>query len=167
MENGIDNNMAVTGIPELFSNSAQETEQIGRLIGEAASLGLFVALNGDLGTGKTALTRGIARGLGIDGHITSPTFQLMREYVGRLTLYHFDFYRIGSAGEVMDLDMADCLNTGIVAAEWSGMFDEFASDDFVEIHMEWAGENERRIKFLRSGGSGTALVANVMAMLNR
>lgn len=167
MENNVGNNSTAPSAQEIISRSQDDTERIGRLIGAAAPKGLFVALNGDLGSGKTALTRGIARGLGIHEDVTSPTFQLMREYSGRLPLYHFDFYRIGAAGEIMDMDMAGCLDAGIVVAEWSDRFEEFESGDFLEIHLEWTGETERRITIQRTGGAGDALIKNIAPELTR
>lgn len=165
MGNGPENNSAPSVGVQILSRSPEETERLGRLIGETAKKGLFVALNGDLGSGKTALTRGIARGLGIEGEVTSPTFQLMREYSGRMPLYHFDFYRIGSAGEIVDMDLAGCLDAGIVVAEWSDRFEEFESGDFLEIRLEWTGESERRITIQRTGGDGAALVGIMKPVL--
>ena len=84
--------------------SEKETERIGEAIGRAAEPGTVVALIGDLGTGKTTLTKSIARGLGVTETVTSPTFNIIREYKsGRIPLYHFDVYRIGDPDEMFEL----------------------------------------------------------------
>lgn len=139
------------------TNSAGETEQIGRRLGELASRGLFIGLSGDLGGGKTTITRGIARGLGINANITSPTFQLVREYAGRERLFHFDFYRLDAEADLLDLDILGCLADGVVVAEWSERFEVPGADDKLLLRLEWESENRRRIEINGAGGSGSAL----------
>lgn len=158
---------ARTPIAEFLSNSQTDTERLGAALGKEAEAGLFVALNGDLGSGKTAFTRGLARGLGVSGDVTSPTFQLLREYQGRLPLFHFDFYRLGSAAEVDDLDLDGCLERGVVSAEWSGMFEEFVRGDYIELQLEWVGENSRRITITRAGGTGSQIVGILIEAGNK
>ena len=90
---------------ELLSHSPEDTEDIGARLAEQLEPGAVVAFTGDLGAGKTAFTRGLARGLGIPDRITSPTFTIVNEYEGgRLPLFHFDMYRLGSADELFDAD---------------------------------------------------------------
>ncbi len=94
---------------EYCSNSEQETEALGSRLGERLKPGSVIAYTGDLGAGKTAFTRGLARGLGIPGQVTSPTFTIVNEYEGgRLPLFHFDMYRLGSADELFDIGWEDC-----------------------------------------------------------
>lgn len=131
----------------LTTESAAETEKIGRLIGGRLERGMFVGLIGELGGGKTTLARGIARGLGVGANVTSPTFQLIREYAGRERLFHFDFYRLESARELLDLDLAGCLENGVVVAEWAEKFDVPDAASFFRIRFEWEGENRRRLEF--------------------
>ena len=131
----------------LTTRSPDETEEVGRLLGERLGRGAYVGLSGDLGGGKTTLTRGIARGLGITDAVTSPTFQLIREYDGRARLFHFDFYRLASPADLLDLDLNDCLRTGIVVAEWAEKFEAPGAESFLSIRLDWAGDTRRRITF--------------------
>lgn len=142
---------------EIKTGSARRTEELGRAVGEKIERGTIVCLSGELGAGKTVVVRGIARGMGIDGAVTSPTFQLVREYSGRERLFHFDFYRLGSAAEAVDLDIEECLDSGVVAAEWSDRFPGFHFSDSLYLALEWAGENERIIRVTRCAGRGDAL----------
>ena len=156
------NKMRIDGIEKMkaiITGSVEETVGLGRLIGENAARGLFVGLSGDLGGGKTTLTRGIARGMGVEGDITSPTFQLLREYAGRERLFHFDFYRLESGADLLDLDIAGCLDSGVVVAEWAERFDVPGADNFILMRLDWEGENRRRIALTGASGAGTALAA--------
>ena len=106
---------------EYISHSVSETEAIGEALGRTLSPGSVLAYRGDLGMGKTAFTRGLARGLGCTGRVTSPTFTIVNEYEGgRLPLFHFDMYRLGSADELYDIGWEDYLaRGGVCAVEWS------------------------------------------------
>lgn len=106
---------------EYVSNSPEETEELGAALAGRLNAGTVVAFTGDLGAGKTAFVRGIARGLGISGRVTSPTFTIVNEYdEGRLPLFHFDMYRLSSAGELYDIGWEDYLRRGgVCAVEWS------------------------------------------------
>lgn len=113
----------MTGLQTIVeSRSPEQTLEIGRQIGRKAAPGLLVVLEGELGTGKTVLARGIAEGLGIDEWRGSPTFNLIHEYQGRLPFHHVDAYRLASV-ELVDLDI-DALMTGqgVVAIEWGERF---------------------------------------------
>ena len=105
---------------ELISRSPEQTRQLGRRLGELAQIGDVVLLIGSLGAGKTCLTQGIAWGLGIVEYTASPSFVLMREYKGRLPLYHVDLYRLEQVEEVADLGLDDYLyGEGICVVEWA------------------------------------------------
>ena len=106
---------------EYCSNSERDTEELGRRLGERVVPGTVIAYTGDLGAGKTAFTRGLAQGLGVPGQVTSPTFPIVNEYEGgRLPLFHFDMYRLGSADELFDIGWEDYLaRGGVCAVEWS------------------------------------------------
>jgi tRNA threonylcarbamoyladenosine biosynthesis protein TsaE len=105
----------------IVTNSPEETETVGETLGEMLTGGEVLAYTGDLGAGKTAFTRGLARGLGITQRITSPTFTIVNEYEdGRLPLFHFDLYRLGGAEELFDIGWEDYLaRNGVCAVEWS------------------------------------------------
>ena len=106
---------------DYITRSASETEQLGARLAERLLPGDVIALRGGLGAGKTAFTRGLARGLGIEDPVTSPTYTIVNEYSqGRLPLFHFDMYRLRSAEELFDLGWEDYLDRGgVCAVEWS------------------------------------------------
>ena len=105
---------------EYCSNGAEETEALGEALARTLRPGSVVAFTGDLGAGKTAFVRGLARGLGIGDRVTSPTFTIVNEYEGRLPLFHFDMYRLGDEDELFDIGWEDYLNRGgVCAVEWS------------------------------------------------
>lgn len=106
---------------DYLTSSEQETEALGQRLGEVLTPGSVVAFTGDLGAGKTAFTRGLARGLGISDRVTSPTFTIVNEYEGgRLPLFHFDLYRLGGEEELFDIGWEDYLaRGGVCVVEWS------------------------------------------------
>lgn len=121
---------------ETFSPS--ETEKIGFEMGKNASAGDIYCLSGDLGVGKTVFTRGFAKGLGVeDEYITSPTFTIINEYVGRLNLYHFDVYRIGSIEEMDDTGYEDYFfGNGVCLVEWAELVKEIIPENAKWITVE-------------------------------
>ena len=106
---------------DYLTHNEAETEALGARLAAALSPGAVVAYRGDLGAGKTAFTRGLARGLGYAGRVTSPTFTIVNEYEGgRLPLFHFDMYRLESADDLFDIGWEDYLDRGgVCAVEWS------------------------------------------------
>ena len=133
---------------EWITNNEQETEQLGRRLGQALMPGSVIAYTGDLGAGKTAFTRGLAAGLEIPERVTSPTFTIVNEYEGgRLPLFHFDMYRLGSADELFDIGWEDYLaRDGVCAVEWSENIEEALDEEPIRIDIR-RGEhdNQRRI----------------------
>ena len=126
--------------------SEKETERIGEAIGRAAEPSTVVALIGDLGTGKTTLTKSIARGLGVTETVTSPTFNIIREYKsGRIPLYHFDVYRIGDPDEMFELGYEEYFyGDGICVVEWADIIEELLPEDAVIIRIERGASEEER-----------------------
>ena len=106
---------------EYITNSPEETEKIGAALAVTLEPGAVIAYRGDLGAGKTAFTRGLARGLGYTDSVTSPTYTIVNEYLGgRLPLFHFDMYRLRSADDLWDIGWEDYLDRGgVCAVEWS------------------------------------------------
>ena len=106
---------------ELITKSPEETEKLGAALAEKLLPGTVIAYRGDLGAGKTAFTRGLARGLGCREQVTSPTYTIVNEYLGgRLPLFHFDMYRLSSADDLWDIGWEDYLDRGgVCAVEWS------------------------------------------------
>ena len=138
-----------------FSNSPAETEAIGAALGAILQPGTVLAYRGDLGAGKTAFTRGLAKGLGCRDIVTSPTYTIVNEYLGgRLPLFHFDMYRLRSSDDLWDIGWEDYLDRGgICAVEWSENVDD-AMEDAVYITIEKLGEDSRRITI--EGGENLA-----------
>ena len=131
---------------EFITNSPQETEKVGQALGKALRPGAVVAYRGDLGAGKTAFTRGLARGLGATEAVTSPTYTIVNEYLtGRMPLFHFDMYRLTSADDLFDIGWEDYLERGgVCAVEWSENVAE-ALEDPITVTLEKIGEDTRRI----------------------
>jgi len=131
---------------EYFTNSPQETEDVGAALAAVLTPGAVIAYTGDLGAGKTAFTRGLARGLGITDRVTSPTYTIVNEYLtGRLPLFHFDMYRLHSSDDLFDIGWEDyLLRSGICAVEWSENVAD-AMEDAISVCIEKTGENSRKI----------------------
>ena len=121
---------------EYLSHSEQETEAIGEALAASLSPGAVVAYTGGLGMGKTAFTRGLARGLGCTARVTSPTFTIVNEYEGPIPLFHFDMYRLGSADDLFDIGWEDYLGRGgVCAVEWSEQVEDALPPDTVRVHI--------------------------------
>ena len=132
---------------EYITHSPAETEAIGAALGAKLKPGAVIAYQGDLGAGKTAFTRGLARGLGYREPVTSPTYTIVNEYLGgRLPLFHFDMYRLGSSDDLWDIGWEDYLDRGgVCAVEWSeNVADALEYAIFITIHK--TGEESRRIE---------------------
>lgn len=127
--------------------SEADTRTLGLEIAAKAEPGDVVALVGDLGTGKTALTRYIAEGLGIDSTISSPTFTIVKEYKsGRLPLYHFDVYRLADSEEFYDIGGEDYLyGDGICVIEWADIIQDALPEKTITIHIEYGASPDERI----------------------
>ena len=140
---------------EYITNSPAETEAVGQALAQRLKPGTVIAYRGDLGAGKTAFTRGLARGLGVTDIVTSPTYTIVNEYLGgRLPLFHFDMYRLGSADELFDIGWEDYLERGgVCAVEWSENVDE-AMEDPILITISRLSEDCRRITI--EGGEALA-----------
>ena len=128
------------------TNSPMETEAIGAALGKILPPGSVIAYRGDLGAGKTAFTRGLARGLGCKEIVTSPTYTIVNEYLGgRIPLFHYDMYRLRSSDDLFDIGWEDYLDRGgICAVEWSENVAD-AMEDAVTITIEKLGEDSRQI----------------------
>ena len=131
---------------EYITNSPGETENLGAALGQVLQPGTVIAYRGDLGAGKTAFTRGLARGLGCRELVTSPTYTIVNEYLGgRLPLFHFDMYRLRSSDDLFDIGWDDYLDRdGVCAVEWSENVAD-AVEDAIIITIEKLGSDSRRI----------------------
>ena len=132
---------------EYISNSAQETEALGERLAARLRPGDVIAYTGDLGAGKTAFTRGLARGLGVADRVTSPTFTIVNEYEGgRLPLFHFDLYRMDSPEELFDIGWEDYLaRGGVCAVEWSENVAEALEADCLRVDIRRGERDNQRI----------------------
>ena len=140
---------------EFITHSPEQTEAVGQALGKILQPGTVLAYEGDLGAGKTAFTRGLARGLGAADTVTSPTYTIVNEYLsGRLPLFHFDMYRLASADDLWDIGWEDYLDRGgVCAVEWSENVAE-AMEDAIRVRIEKTGEESRRI--IITGGADLA-----------
>ncbi len=130
----------------IISNSEAETEAAGERFARTLPNGAVVALYGDLGAGKTAFVRGMARGMGIDARVCSPTFTIVNEYLGNRELYHFDMYRLNSSEELFDIGWEDYLSRGgVCAVEWSENVSDAFEGDEITVRIEKTGEERRKI----------------------
>lgn len=131
---------------EYISRNESETEALGARLAASLPGGSVVAMYGDLGAGKTAFVRGMARGMGLNCRVSSPTFTIVNEYLGERELIHFDMYRIGGADELFDIGWEDYLNRGAVCAvEWSENVEDAFFGDEIIVRIEKLGDTERKI----------------------
>ena len=140
---------------DFITHSPEETEKIGEALAKSLQPGTILAYRGDLGAGKTAFTRGLARGLGCKETVTSPTYTIVNEYLGgRLPLFHFDMYRLASSDDLWDIGWEDYLEReGVCAVEWSENVAD-AMENAITVTIEKLGENTRQITI--EGGQGYA-----------
>lgn len=129
-----------------FSNNEAETEELGARLSARLPDGAVVAMYGDLGAGKTAFVRGMARGMGLDCRVSSPTFTIVNEYLGQRELIHFDMYRLSGADELFEIGWEDYLNRGAVCAvEWSEKVQDAFFGDEITVTIEKLGDTQRKI----------------------
>ncbi len=128
----------------IHTDTAEETREVGQIIGRVAAAGDIYLLTGPLGAGKTCLTQGIARGLEAPGYARSPTFVLVTRYQGRLTIHHADLYRIGHPAEAWDLGLEDIIAAGedVLIVEWADRAAEIFPDDALWVHLDYAADGD-------------------------
>lgn len=138
----------------------EATAAFGRALGEHLFPGAVLALIGGLGAGKTHLTRAVAEGLGITDGVNSPTFVLMQQYEGRLTVYHFDAYRLPDPAAFADLGAAEYLEgDGVCVVEWADLVAEHLPADRLEVRLRATGEESREATLTATGPRHAALLA--------
>ena len=132
---------------EFITNSELETEQLGERLAKAVSGGAVIAMYGDLGAGKTAFVRGMARGMGLTCRVSSPTFTIVNEYLGERELIHFDMYRLSGAEELFDIGWEDYISRGAVCVvEWSENVQDAFFGDEIKITIDKLSDTGRRIR---------------------
>lgn len=153
---------------ELVSDSPQATRRIGASLGRQLRAGDIVLLVGDLGTGKTCLVQGIARGLGISEFAQSPSFVLVREHRGRLPLYHVDLYRLDHLAEIADLGLEDYFyGGGVTAVEWAEKGEAVMPPEHLLVRISYVSDRERRLKLLARGWRYQQLLGELGRRLER
>ena len=134
-------------------NSVQDTIKFGEKLGKLLIAGDIIFLNGDLGAGKTTLSKSIGEGLGVQEYITSPTFTLINEYEGRLPLYHFDLYRLDSYEELEELGVEDYFyGNGVCLIEWAEKFSEDLPENRLEVWINRGKTDDERYIKLKAFG---------------
>jgi len=130
----------------VYTKNESETEKAGADFARELPPGSVVAFFGDLGAGKTAFVRGMARGMGIEARVNSPTFTIVNEYIGERELFHFDMYRLGSADELFEIGWEEYLSRGgVCAVEWSENVSEAFEGDEIVVKIEKLSDTERKI----------------------
>ena len=133
-------------MPTYISHSEQDTEDLGARLAARLPGGSVVAMYGDLGAGKTAFVRGMARGMGLSCRVSSPTFTIVNEYLGERELIHFDMYRLSGADELFEIGWEDYLSRGAVCAvEWSENVQDAFFGDEIKVSIEKLGDTDRKI----------------------
>ncbi|HET9725069.1 MAG TPA: tRNA (adenosine(37)-N6)-threonylcarbamoyltransferase complex ATPase subunit type 1 TsaE [Actinomycetota bacterium] len=141
---------------ELGAPTVEDTRAIGAALAPFLKPGDAVALTGELGAGKTTLVQGVARGLGVTEAVVSPTFTLVREYHGRLTLYHADVYRLDRVQDVLDLGFEEMTDDGALLVEWGDAVEGLLPADHLSIELTVPGGDERRRLVLTGVGGSWA-----------
>jgi len=135
----------------IISGSPEETQAAGERLAQTLTPGDVVGLTGDLGAGKTCFIQGLARGLGIKGHATSPTFVLINEYRGRLPVRHVDAYRTESLAQLLDLGLPELFDEpGITVIEWADKVEPLLPPRTVRVHIAGVGDEPREITIRRA-----------------
>jgi len=146
---------------EFFSDSPAATQALGKRIGERLSAGSIIALSGELGCGKTLLTRGVCDGLGVPlRQVSSPTFVLVNEYLGRLPVFHMDLYRLDNIDDGFEIGIMDYFNraeTGVMLIEWAEKMLSLLPAGILKVEYEITGPEQRKIKFSSSGNNFDAV----------
>ena len=116
---------------KIYLENEEKTREIGSKLGELLTPKSVICLIGDLGAGKTTMTQSLARALGVDDYITSPTFTIVNEYEGKMPLYHFDVYRIGSSEEMYDIGFDEYIDgEGVCIIEWANLIEDILPDEY-------------------------------------
>jgi len=139
----------LTSNAQIVTESAGETEEIGRQLGEELKPGDVIALYGDLGTGKTVVVKGIASSLGVEGKVGSPSFTIVSEYEGRIPLYHIDLFRLSGVEEILRIGYEEYVyGDGVCAVEWAEKMKRLLPERRLDIKLYHMGGNRRKIEVI-------------------
>jgi tRNA threonylcarbamoyladenosine biosynthesis protein TsaE len=146
---------------EITTHSGGQTQEIGARLAQFLQPGDIVLLEGELGAGKTTFTKGLARGLGIEGYVNSPTFTLVNEYAGHMPLYHMDCYRLENGQEAIAFGIEEYLyGDGVCVIEWYERIADILPAEWLKIRLAHAGDDERHLSFEASGARFDGLLEN-------
>ena len=121
---------------KIYLDGEEQTKEIGYRLGKLLTPGSVICLIGDLGAGKTTMTQSLAKAIGVDDYITSPTFTIVNEYEGNMPLYHFDVYRIGSSDEMYDIGYDEYINSdGLCIIEWANLIEDILPNEYLDIEL--------------------------------
>lgn len=150
----------MSGDIDIVSHSAVQTQRLGARLGALCEAGDIILLEGELGAGKTVFAKGIAEGIGVTDPVTSPTFAIIHEYVGRLPLTHVDLYRLESIQAVIGVGLEDYLRSGsVTVVEWASKAPGLFGDDYVRVSLSHLSETKRGVRMSPFGPSSRKLVA--------
>ncbi|MEK7873653.1 MAG: tRNA (adenosine(37)-N6)-threonylcarbamoyltransferase complex ATPase subunit type 1 TsaE [Chloroflexota bacterium] len=156
----------MTSVLDITTDSPRETQEIGKSLGSLLRGGEVIYLVGGLGAGKTCLTQGIAWGVGVQEFVRSPTFVLVNQYRGRLTLYHVDLYRLESAAEVLDLGLEEVFaGQGVSVVEWADRAPTELAPEHLRIELTTLGPERRRLRLVPAGADYETLVHDLRDIL--
>lgn len=146
----------------IVCNNTKETEKFGLALGSKLKGSDVICLNGDLGAGKTTLTKSIGKGMGIDDYITSPTFNIINEYYSDLNLYHFDTYRLENIDDVEYLGFDEYFySDGVCIIEWADRIKEFLPDQYLELNIKKIDDDKREIELVAFGDRPAELLEEI------
>jgi tRNA threonylcarbamoyladenosine biosynthesis protein TsaE len=152
---------------EAITRGVERTRVIGAVLGKLAEAGDTLLLRGELGAGKTCLTQGVAAGLGVAGYVVSPTFVLVREYRGRLTLYHIDLYRLQGIDEVAEMGVDDYLyGNGICVVEWAEKGMGLLPREHLMIELQHLTTTRRRLSFEPRGRRYEEMISGLASAMS-
>lgn len=152
----------------LTTKNPEETRELGRNVGTLARPGDVYLLTGNLGAGKTCFTQGIARGLDIEEYVISPSFVIMREHHGRLSLYHIDLYRLENVNEAADLGLDDYLyGKGVCVVEWAERALNVLPAEHLAVRIEYTGDEERSFQFESAGKRYEELISSLRSVYSQ
>ena len=154
----------MSNVLEMTTRSAEETQDLGRRLGAYAERGDLLLLSGELGSGKTTLSQGIAWGLGVDEYAHSPTFVLVNEYQGRLVLFHVDLYRLDDLAEVQELGIEEMLADGVCVVEWAEKAVNVLPRQHLLVEIEVNGQDARRLRLTPHGEHYDRLLKRVRSL---
>ncbi len=148
---------------KIISDSERRTLEIGKAVAKNLHKGDIVCLMGDLGSGKTVFAKGIASALGVDKHeVLSPTFVLIRQYVGKIPIYHFDLYRLDNPEDILNLGYEEYLyNEGIAVIEWADKLGGLLPQEFLKIELKVTGEKKRQLNISAQGAKYNKLLEKI------